>query len=55
MLNRIVPGVLALAAATSQAHEGHGLAGAHWHATDVVGFAVVVGLAAAAVWWSGRR
>ena len=38
------------------AHEGHGLpAAAHWHATDVLGFALL-GLAAAALaWWAGRK
>jgi hypothetical protein len=36
------------------AHEGHGLTGAHWHATDVWGFVVVGGLCAAAVWFSRR-
>ena len=29
------------------AHDGHGLSGAHWHATDTWGFVLVV---AAAVW-----
>lgn len=41
------------AAALAQAHEGHGLAGTHWHATDAWGFLLVAGLAAAA-WWFGR-
>jgi hypothetical protein len=35
---------------TAFAHDGHGLAGTHWHATDVWGFVVVGGLAAAAIW-----
>lgn len=35
------------------AHEGHGLAGGHWHATDVLGF-VVVGLLALAIWRSRK-
>ncbi len=37
------------------AHEGHGLgSGAHWHATDTLGF---IGLAvvAAAVWFINKR
>jgi len=37
------------------AHEGHGMDGSHWHATDLWGFAVVLALAAAAVWWRGRK
>ena len=36
------------------AHDGHGLAGMHWHATDTLGFVVVAGLAAAAVWFSRK-
>jgi hypothetical protein len=38
------------------AHEGHGLYGSHWHATDVLGF-VGVGAAAAvvaAIWLSKK-
>jgi len=34
------------------AHEGHGLSGTHWHATDAWGFAVLAGLVALAVWLS---
>jgi hypothetical protein len=38
------------------AHEGHGLLGTHWHATDTFGFlalgAVVVGVG---IWLSGRK
>jgi hypothetical protein len=37
------------------AHDGHGLGGTHWHATDVLGFVGVALVAAAAVWWSGRK
>jgi hypothetical protein len=37
------------------AHDGHGLGGTHWHATDVLGFVAVALVAAAAVWWSGRK
>ena len=36
------------------AHEGHGLWGSHWHATDVLGFAVVIALVLGA-WFIGRR
>ena len=36
------------------AHDGHGLFGSHWHATDVSGFIVVIVLAIAA-WAIGRR
>ena len=41
-----------VACAPALAHDGHGLAGSHWHATDVWGF-VALGLGlAAAVWFS---
>jgi len=46
----LVAAVLALAALPALAHDGHGLTGGHWHATDAWG---LVGLAialAAAVW-----
>ncbi len=36
------------------AHEGHGLPGAHWHATDVWGFVAFAALLAVAIWLSGR-
>ncbi len=32
------------------AHDGHGLGGSHWHATDVWGFVVVGALSALVVW-----
>ena len=41
-----------LSATATFAHNGHGLVGTHWHATDVLGFvaaALVMGLA---VWLS---
>ena len=41
-------------AGTAFAHDGHGLTGSHWHATDVWGFVVVGGLAAAAIWYARR-
>ena len=36
------------------AHEGHGLSGSHWHASDAMGFvaALIVGVAA---WYLGNR
>jgi hypothetical protein len=37
------------------AHDGHGPEAAHWHATDVWGFVVVLALAGAAVWFSRRK
>ena len=46
--------VPALVAASAHAHDGHGLSGGHWHATDALGFVVVGVLIALAVWMSGR-
>jgi hypothetical protein len=52
---------LAAAAATlatttaTLAHEGHGLAGSHWHPTDTAGFAFVALLAGLAIWFSRDR
>ena len=34
------------------AHEGHAMAGSHWHATDVWGFVAVAGVLAVAIWLS---
>ena len=34
------------------AHDGHGLPGAHWHATDVWGFAALGVMVALAIWLS---
>lgn len=42
----------ALLAPAVLAHEGHGLSGPHWHATDAWGFAVLGGLVALAIWLS---
>ena len=40
------------AALPAFAHEGHGLAGSHWHASDTFGLLLVAALAALAVWLS---
>lgn len=50
-LTALCTGLLALPAF---AHEGHGLFGSHWHATDVVGFVAAGGVVALLVWFSGR-
>ncbi|HEY0858753.1 MAG TPA: hypothetical protein VGE16_16940 [Albitalea sp.] len=46
---------LALAPWWAAAHEGHGLASAHWHATDVWGFVALAAVAGAALWWRNRK
>jgi hypothetical protein len=40
--------------APAGAHDGHGLFGSHWHATDASGFIVAIALAVA-LWAIGRR
>ncbi|MBK6651736.1 MAG: hypothetical protein IPG42_19810 [Betaproteobacteria bacterium] len=40
-------------AAPAFAHEGHGLGGAHWHATDTLGF-VAAGVAIAVAIYLGK-
>jgi hypothetical protein len=36
------------------AHDGHGLFGTHWHATDALGF-VAVALGLGLAWWFGKK
>ena len=42
-----------LACAPALAHEGHGLAGSHWHVTDAWGF-VALGLGLVALIWFSK-
>ena len=49
---------VAIAAPTADhllAHDGHGLFGAHWHATDALGFVALLVVALAASLWSRRK
>ena len=46
--------LLALWATPAQAHDGHGLTGAHWHASDSWGF-VALGVLVVAALGSSRR
>ena len=41
-----------LATTAAFAHNGHGLAGTHWHATDVLGFVAAALAVGVAVWLS---
>ena len=41
---------LASSALAAQAHEGHGLFGSHWHATDALGFVAAAALVVVAIW-----
>jgi uncharacterized membrane protein YdcZ (DUF606 family) len=51
--NTFMTCVLAAPSMAAFAHDGHGLFGAHWHASDAWGFAVLCVLVAAA-WWATR-
>ena len=52
-MQRFIP-LAGLAGLPALAHDGHGLAGGHWHASDAFGFVVLVA-AVGAAWWFGRR
>ena len=54
-LPRFLGGALtAGASASAMAHDGHGLFGAHWHATDTLGFVALAIAVAAAIWLSRK-
>jgi hydrogenase/urease accessory protein HupE len=36
------------------AHDGHGMTGAHWHATDLFGFVAMAVLVAVVIWQSRK-
>ena len=55
MMKTALAGLLATTSLAALAHEGHGLADPHWHATDVWGFVALAVVAGAAVWWRGRK
>jgi hypothetical protein len=46
---------MALATPLALAHEGHGQALPHWHATDALGFVALAVVIAAALWASRRK
>jgi hydrogenase/urease accessory protein HupE len=47
---------LTLASGWAAAHEGHGPANPHFHASDLFGVMLAVGVAAAGyAWWRGRK
>jgi hypothetical protein len=55
MNRRLIAAALLLASSCAAAHEGHGLAGAHWHASDLFGLALALAAGAGMVWWRGRK
>jgi hypothetical protein len=50
----IASGALLAGINSTFAHEGHGLQGSHWHATDLWGF-VAIGVVLAIAIWHGRK
>jgi hypothetical protein len=53
-MNKLLAAASFVAAAPAVwAHDGHGLEGVHWHATDAWGF-VLLGLAVALYAWTKR-
>ena len=44
----------AVGCTASFAHDGHGIAGMHWHATDAWGFVAVAVMVAVAIWLSRK-
>ena len=52
-IRKLLSSVFALmACAPALAHDGHGLAGSHWHVTDAWGFVALGAGLAAAIWFS---
>ena len=41
-------------ACPSWAHEGHGLSGSHWHASDAFGFVAAL-VVVALLWWGSKN
>jgi hypothetical protein len=54
ILYRMIPLLGATPHLEAWSHDGHGLAGSHWHAWDALGFAAAVGVGVAA-WYFGNR
>ena len=48
----LVSTALASTTMTALAHDGHGLFGSHWHATDTLGFTGAAAVIALAVWFT---
>ncbi|MEO0004295.1 MAG: hypothetical protein RLZZ22_1987 [Pseudomonadota bacterium] len=57
MPSPLIPLMAAIAVSAPSAvlaHDGHGLLGSHWHATDVLGFVAVLVIALVVSLWSRR-
>jgi hypothetical protein len=46
---------LGLLPAWALAHPGHGLTAPHWHASDLWGYVLLAGVAAASAWFARRK
>ena len=53
-MQRLTALVITFTALPVFAHEGHGLFGSHWHATDTLGFVGVAALIGLALWMSRK-
>jgi hypothetical protein len=53
-MKHLAPLSAALSCLPALAHEGHGLFGSHWHATDALGFVGVAALIGFAIWMSRK-
>ena len=51
-LKIIACSAMAIRAGAAFSHDGHAMAGSHWHATDVWGFAAMACVLAVAIWLS---
>jgi hypothetical protein len=55
MTRRLAIAALAASPFIAVAHDGHGLSGAHWHATDLWGFVALAVIAAAVAWHQRKK
>jgi hypothetical protein len=51
---RPIAAAAALTTLPAFAHDGHGLFGSHWHATDALGFVALAAVLALAVWFARK-
>ena len=52
-LEKVIALAITAGVSASFAHEGHAMAGTHWHATDAWGFVAIAGVIVVAIWLSG--
>lgn len=51
-IKKVAAYALSTGATAVFAHEGHGMDGTHWHATDVWGFIALGGMMVVAIWFA---